>query len=185
MTDPTLLRKEIRKEVSGIVPLDEIERADIRRALDWIDSGAPLARTEKPATPNPHLVSYFVVMDGDHILLVDHINAELWLPTGGHVDPDEHPQTTVTREAQEELALEAEFVFDTPLFITVTDTVGKTAGHTDISLWYVLRGDRTKDYDFDQTEFETVRWFHRDHAPTTRTEPNLTRFMAKLATAAQ
>ena len=46
----------------------------------------------KPATPPKHLVSYVVPTDpetGD-ILLVDHRNAQLWIPPGGHVDPGEH-----------------------------------------------------------------------------------------------
>ena len=175
-----MLRDQIRHDISAIAPTDDIERADIKRALAWIDSGADLFRTAKPATPNPHLVSYFVVMDGDHILLVDHINAELWLPTGGHVDPDEHPKTTVVREAQEELSLEADFLSTSPVFITITDTVGKTAGHTDISLWYILRGDRHAHYEFDTSEFTSIHWFHRDSVPLERTEPNLERFLQKL-----
>jgi 8-oxo-dGTP diphosphatase len=35
------------------------------------------------------------------ILLVDHVNAGLWLPPGGHVEPDEDPEVTARREARE------------------------------------------------------------------------------------
>ena len=41
------------------------------------------------------------------MLLVDHRNAKLWLPTGGHVERDEHPWRTVEREAAEEPGIEA------------------------------------------------------------------------------
>lgn len=126
------------------------------------------------------MVSYFVLVDGDYILLVDHINAQLWLPTGGHVESGEHPRTTALREAAEELSIEAEFLQQNPLFITSTVTVGKTAGHTDISLWYVLKGQRDMTLKFDQSEFNSVKWFHKDNIPFNRTDPELSRFLKKL-----
>jgi 8-oxo-dGTP pyrophosphatase MutT (NUDIX family) len=49
-----------------------------------------------------HLVSYVVLRDQyGRILLVDHVNAGLWLPPGGHVEPDEDPEVTARREARE------------------------------------------------------------------------------------
>ena len=70
-----------------------------------------------------------------YFLLVDHINAEKWLHTGGHVEPGEHPRDTVIREAHEELNIQAVFIHDQPICITSVQTVGKTAGHIDISMW--------------------------------------------------
>lgn len=174
------MRAEIREEVELIQPLDELERESKLDVLAWIDSGAELCRLEKPATPPKHLISYFAVVDDDHLLLVDHINAELWLPTGGHVDPGEHPRDTALREAEEELSIEGEFLKEGPIFVTVTETVGKTAGHTDVSLWYVLRGDRKANLDFDDSEFHEVRWFHKNDVPLDRTDKHMSRFLQKL-----
>ena len=174
------MRAEIRKEVELIEPLDELERESKRDVLAWIDSGAELCRVEKPATPPKHLISYFVVVDIDHLLLVDHINAELWLPTGGHVDPGEHPRDTALREAEEELSIEGEFLKQGPVFLTITETVGKTAGHTDVSIWYVLHGDRKANLEFDDSEFHKVRWFHKDDIPLDRTDKHMSRFLQKL-----
>jgi len=174
------MRESIMKEIQGIIPLDNREAKDRQDCLDWIESGADLYRIKKPATPAKHLVSYFVLVDGDYILLVDHINAQLWLPTGGHVEPEEHPRTTALREAEEELSIEAEFLQRKPLFITSTVTVGKTAGHTDVSLWYVLKGQRDMKLKFDQTEFKTVKWFHKNNISFNRTDPELSRFLKKL-----
>jgi len=175
------MRAEIRKEIGLIEPLDALERESILNVLDWIDSGAEICRLEKPATPPKHLVSYFAVVDDDHLLLVDHINAELWLPTGGHVEPGEHPRDTALREAKEELSIEAAFLKDGPIFITITETVGKTAGHTDVSLWYLLRGDRSARLDFDDTEFREVRWFHKNDIPLDRSDQHMPRFLQKLS----
>ena len=174
------MRAEIREEVELIQPLDELERESKRDVLAWIESGAELCRLEKPATPPKHLISYFAVVDDDHLLLVDHINAELWLPTGGHVDPGEHPRDTALREAEEELSIEGGFLKEGPIFVTVTETVGKTAGHTDVSLWYVLRGDRKAGLDFDDSEFHEVRWFHKNDVPLDRTDKHMSRFLQKL-----
>jgi 8-oxo-dGTP pyrophosphatase MutT (NUDIX family) len=175
------MRSVIREEVESIVPLDAIERAHRQDALDWIDSGAELCRIQKPATPAKHLVSYFVLVDCDHVLLVDHRNAQLWLPSGGHVEPAEHPRATVVRELGEELGLELSEAPGPPLMLTVSETVGSTAGHTDVSLWYVIDADRHLALEFDREEFHSVRWFHFAEAPVSRSDPHLSRFLRKLA----
>lgn len=174
------VRGAIRAEVSGIEPFDALERNHLADALAWIDSGAELCRIHKPATPPKHLVSYFVLVDGDHLLLVDHKKAQLWLPTGGHVEPGEHPRVTVGRELAEELGLELTERVGEPLMLTISETVGITAGHTDVSLWYVLNGDRHAAHNFDTEEFYSVQWLHFDEAPTSRSDPHLSRFLAKL-----
>lgn len=172
-------RSAIRCLVAAIPPLDVREGADIRDALAWIDSGTSLCRTAKPATPPKHLVSYFVLVDGAHVLLVGHINAGLWLPTGGHVEPDEHPWATVRREAREELGLECEPGPREPLFLTVTETVGRTAGRTDVSLWYALPADRAAPLAWEAGEFRSIAWFHKDHVSLQRCDPHLARFLRK------
>ncbi len=176
------MRQAIRQEISAITPLDQKERDTQSEVLQWIDSGAELCRIAKPATPPKHLVSYFAVIDGDYVLLVDHINAERWLPTGGHVDPGEHPRDAALREAKEELNLDGEFLIDAPILVTSTATVGKTSGHTDVSIWYALKGRRSMPLTYDQSEFNAVRWFHRDEVPMDRTDPEMGRFLKKLYT---
>ena len=173
------MRPEIRNQIELIVPLDDIERATKSNVLRWIDSGVDVCRIEKPSTPPKHLVSYFVVIDGEHILLVDHINAELWLPTGGHVEPGEHPKIAALREAKEELSIEGEFLHEDPIFLTITETVGKTAGHTDVSLWYALRGNRNDKVLFDESEFRAACWFHKDNVPLERSDIHMERFLTK------
>jgi 8-oxo-dGTP diphosphatase len=175
-----VIRDEIRDEVDSVCAEDPEELETKSEVLSWINSGAQLFRLEKPATPPRHLVSYFALIDGDHILLVDHINARLWLPTGGHVEQDEHPQAAALREAKEELGIDGEFLYERPLLVTSTETVGRTAGHTDVSLWYVMKGDRTRELVFDESEFRSVRWFHKDMVPLDRSDPHMGRFLKKV-----
>lgn len=163
---------------------DAREAEHIETTLAWIASGAPLYRLDKADDPPQHLVSYFILFDQaqQKLLLVDHKKAGLWLPSGGHVEPNEHPQTTVRREVREELGIEANFFSPTPLFLTVTPTVGAVARHTDVSLWYVLQEDAAQPLWFDEAEFHGVRWFALDDLPLDRSDPNLARFVAKLTT---
>ncbi len=174
------MRSAVREEVASIEPFDALERAHRTDALAWIDSGVELCRTRKPATPPRHLVSYFALVDHDHVLLVDHKNARLWLPSGGHVEPGEHPRATVVRELREELGLDLSNVPEAPLMLTISETVGITHGHTDVSLWYVIHTDRRVALEFDAAEFHSVRWFHFREVPVSRSDPHLGRFLEKL-----
>ena len=178
------MHEHIAAIVRAIQPYDTLEADHISATLEWIDSGAPLYRTQKPATPPQHLVSYVVLFDtrSRQLLLVDHRKAGLWLPSGGHVEPGEHPRATVEREVWEELQIEARFLFPEPLFLTVTQTVGQTAGHTDVSLWYVLTGVCGQSLQYDAEEFARIAWFPLDALPLERTDPHMARFAAKLRT---
>lgn len=175
-------RNHIYHLVSNIVPHDDVEEKYIRDTCLWIKSGAPIFRTQKPDIPDKHLGSNFLVFDEIHqkILLVDHKKALLWLPNGGHVEIDEDPKTTVERECLEELGVQADFWVHHPLFITSITTVGLTAGHTDVNLWYVLKGNSHTTYLFDKKEFNDIRWFRFDEIPYEKSDPDLRRFIEKL-----
>jgi 8-oxo-dGTP diphosphatase len=185
MWEAVTIRSAIRDEVASIRPFDELEETHRVDALAWIDSGAPLCRTAKPATPPKHLVSYFAVVDADHILLVDHKSAQLWLPPGGHVEPGEHPRETVRRELKEELGLVVGHDIAEPVMITCTTTVGLAAGHMDVSLWYVVRAGRNQSIRFESQEFEGIEWFRYSDVPMNRSDPHMGRFMAKLGSREQ
>ena len=114
------------------------------------------------------------------LLLVDHRNAGLWLPTGGHVEPEEHPRETVTRELVEELGFAPPHPIGPPLMITQSTTIGLTAGHVDVSLWYVVTAPRSQALQWDIHEFVDARWFDFADIPITRSDPHIRRFVTKL-----
>lgn len=167
--------------LSQISPWDQLEENHLQDTLLWIKSGAPLFRIAKPDIPNKHLVSYFILWDEEvsKILLVDHIKSGLWLPAGGHVEVEENPQDTARRECKEELGIDALFWKEAPVFLTSTQTVGLTAGHTDVSLWYVLHGHHTAFYKFDTREFKNIQWFDFENIPYTKSDPHMQRFIHK------
>lgn len=176
------LRSEIANIVDEILPLDDVERSHQSFIKNWIASGAAIFRIQKPANPETHLVSYFVPFDEAErkICLIHHKKANLWIPPGGHVNVNEHPKDTVSREMQEELFQKASFYHESPLFLTVTQTVNDCSPHTDVSLWYVVRGNSKEKYAFDDQEFYDISWFKVGEPSQNIVEPNLKRFIKKL-----
>lgn len=186
--DEDVLRTAIAGLVAGLRPLDDHEAADQAGTLGWIASGEQLFRTVPPDTPRRHLVSYFVPFDeaSRSVLLGDHRKSGLWLPPGGHVEPGEDPRDTVTREAFEELGIQARFrAVSQPLFLTATRTRG-SASHTDVSLWFVLDTSKAEDLCPDPREYRGINWFgldeHRDW-PADVYDPEMHRFARKLSAA--
>jgi 8-oxo-dGTP pyrophosphatase MutT (NUDIX family) len=182
-----LLHEEIRGLVARMAPADAVEDGHRRQALAWLDSTSDVFRRVKPGTPSPHLVSYFLLIDHGRssVLLVDHRKAGLWLPTGGHVEPGEHPAATVRREVREELGIEAVFspvTGESPILVTVTATNPVTGRHTDVSLWFVLTGCTGQPLAPDHREFRAARWWTRaqiGRADPALFEPHLCRMLGK------
>jgi 8-oxo-dGTP pyrophosphatase MutT (NUDIX family) len=175
--------------ISRLRPTDDLGTRHRSEALDWLAATSDIYRRVKPRTPSTHLVSYFLLIDraAERVLLCDHLLSGLWLPTGGHVEPDEHPADTVRREVYEELGIDA--LFDPltgpePFFLTVTETVGPAeVGHTDVSLWFALQGVPEQQLFPDEREFTQVRWWNRNELAgidPSRIEPHLFRALDAL-----
>ena len=183
------LVEQVRVLVGEIDPADLIERQDLAEAMSWLGSTTDVfRRTTTPVAPMRHLVSYFVLIDEEDrsVLLGDHIKSGLWLPSGGHVEPGEHPADTVRRECVEELGVNAQFlpsVGERPLFITITDTVGAADVHNDVSLWYCLSGSRSMNLKPDLDEYVSIQWWRYDEVHDTEPgqfDPGMGRMLNKV-----
>jgi len=179
-------RQIIRDLAAGVIPADSIEAEQQAQILAWIDSGAPLFRVVKPATPPQHLAVYFALLDDSDrsLMLVDHVKAQAVLLTGGHVDDQEDPRVSVVREAEEELRLAAKFhnvAGDRPLFLSVTRTRGQDS-HIDVTLWFILAASRHQQFEADAVEFTAVNWLPLEGTDWTAEnfDPHMARFVAKL-----
>lgn len=178
--------RDVAALVAAIEPYDDTERAHQADVLAWLASTSDVYRRVKPATPARHLVSYAVLaspQDGS-VFLVDHRLAGLWLPAGGHVEPQEEPAVTAAREAREELGIEADFSIagQRPVFVTSTPTTGPDS-HTDVSLWYLLAGYPGMPVVLDPREFAGGRWWtgpELESADPALFDPHMGRFLAKL-----
>jgi len=188
MNNSTLKQKPILKKISEIIsaidPLDKIEEEHINDALKWIASTESIFRI-KDDVPNKHLVSGAVLFDEDaqKTLLGNHKQAQLWLPTGGHVEIDEDPKEAASRECLEELGIEADFWTSAPIFLSSTITSsGQIPSHTDVSLWYILKGNHQTQYTFAEEEFNSIKWFTFDEILSLdkKTHPHMKRFIKKI-----
>lgn len=92
------------------------------------------------------------LVEGDRTLLHWHRKLGLWLPPGGHIDPDEDPVQAVLREVLEETGITAEIVpharafafknvqqLTPPLSLIVADVVEGDVTHQHIDMCYVVR----------------------------------------------
>lgn len=188
--------KDIRTKISDllkqVIPFDQVEKAHIVDALAWIKSGVEIFRIEKPETPPKHLVSFCVLVDKQEkkILLLEHKNARLLLPSGGHIDKNELPLAAAKRELSEELGVNAEAIFcesGEPFFVTVTETVGNISKHIDVSMWYVFGGDSKNFINSEAEEFKRefngYYWLGFDKIlarPVGEFDKNMHRFVLKL-----
>ena len=100
-----------------------------------------------------HLTVSGFVVERDSVYLHWHPKIALWLPPGGHMDPDEDPVQAVLRETLEETGIrcevvphEPELAFDnvgqlpSPVKIIVADVLDAIEGdHQHIDMSYVLR----------------------------------------------
>lgn len=182
------VRGVVRQLVEDVEPYDRLEADHRLDVLAWLAGDDEIFRITKPATPPKHLVSYCVLVDSEagQILLVDHRDAERWLPAGGHVEVDEHPADAATREIAEELGIEPTFhdaVGPKPLMVTVTRTQGRSEPHVDVSLWFVFAGSDRAAVTPDEAEFVSTRWWSfnevRGGGPV-EFDPHLPRFIDKL-----
>jgi 8-oxo-dGTP diphosphatase len=173
--------------VAALDPLDERERTDQAIVLAWIESRAPLYRTDPPDEPPKHLVAYFLPYDTatDHVFLIGDRKAGRTLPPGGHVEADEQMWAAVVREFAEELGGAARAhpsgSSEAPIFLTVTQAVGPHT-HTDVSLWFLLDLEATASLHPDPGEFFAWGWYPRAQVvtwPSARTDPELSRFLTK------
>ena len=57
-----------------------------------------------------HFTTTGFVVEGKRTILLWHKRLGMWVPPGGHIEPDEDPVTAVLREIREETGLEAEVI---------------------------------------------------------------------------
>ena len=149
------------------------------RAIDRIAHGPPPPSvqsahecgSQRVAGVDKHFTSTgFLVRDGK-VLLVNHRKLRMWLPFGGHIEPNEDPVEALHREAREETGFEIEIVAEQPEIhqrgvhvlpapeTILLEDIGP--GHVHIDLIYFVRpvGGAQR---LASDEHSEMRWFDRE-----------------------
>lgn len=112
----------------------------------------------------------FLVRDGK-VLLVNHRKLRMWLPFGGHIEPNEDPVEALHREAREETGFAIEIVAERPEIdqrgvhvLPAPETIlleDIEPGHVHIDLIYFVRpvGGTQR---LAESEHSEMRWFDRE-----------------------
>ncbi len=125
-------------------------------------------------TSNPtrdFTVATFVV-SLDRVLLLFHRKLSMWLPPGGHIEPNELPDEAALREVLEETGVRAQLVGERTLAIDEPRQLIRpegiqleniTPGHQHIDLvYFAAPTDEPRAEDIVAPELDRVGWYHVD-----------------------
>jgi 8-oxo-dGTP pyrophosphatase MutT (NUDIX family) len=105
-----------------------------------------------------------VVLDGERVLLVERSDNGRWATVSGIVDPGEHPEETVVREALEEAGVTCEV--EALVWVNVTEPIHYPNGDVSqyLDLTYRCRWLSGEPYAADDESLD-ARWFPLDGLP--------------------
>lgn len=121
-------------------------------------------------------VAVFVVHN-DHVLLHPHRKLGIWLPPGGHIEPNELPDEAAVREVEEESGLVVELVGDYGVEVHDPDAPKQlvrpegiqlediSPGHQHIDLVYYARPVNAAPGELPPL-IDDMRWVREDEFPT-------------------
>ena len=180
---PTLTGEFMRSLIYNLIqtmrPHDKAEQREIEETLSWIDSGANLFHEEQS---EKHLTIYTLFIDSENhrVLLHFHKQKQQWVPSGGDIQPNEHPQMAVHRQVQETLQISPPFLILHPFFLSPTKADHPSQQHQNVTLWYLLNGNSEEHLQVDLSKYEESRWFSLDALATIHCDPNTPRLIEKL-----
>jgi len=102
----------------------------------------------------------------DKVLLVHHRKLDLWLPVGGHIDPNETPDQALRREIKEETQLDVEILNKTkilankPMAVPFHADVHSVGDHDHYCLNYICKALNPEQLKINP-ELKNVDWFSK------------------------
>jgi ADP-ribose pyrophosphatase YjhB (NUDIX family) len=144
-------------------------------------------------TTRDFTVAVFVI-HSDHVLLHKHLKLGLWLPPGGHIEPNELPDEAALREVEEESGLVVELAGPRSVDVTDPDAPLQLArpegiqlenispGHQHIDLIYFARPVNVADSEMPEV-LEGMRWLRAEEFSTIELTDEVTAWASRALTA--
>ncbi|WP_425613611.1 NUDIX hydrolase [Anatilimnocola sp. NA78] len=161
-------KQAISEHLAQVRPWDAQEAEDIAQAFRWLTN----ARKDR------HFVVYNVVLNESctALLFVHHRATDLWLPCGGHIEPNETPSDAAARELREELGIEPTPIDGKVFFVSISPGEEESLH---VCLWLLFQTTCHLTLNIDHEELIAANWFPRDALPVHASEPHLARFIQK------
>jgi len=137
------------------------------------------------SAPKKCITAGCIILSGARVLLMKHRKLGIWLPPGGHVEPNEFPTEAAIREAREETGIQVKLmkngevsfsseiatVIESPFAVALEHVPYKTGEHIHFDLMYLATptGGEVAASD----ESEDVRWFTLKEFEGIETFPNV------------
>lgn len=144
---------------------------------------------------NNHFTATGIVFNKyKQILMIFHKKLQVWLPPGGHIEPNELPDAAVLREIFEETGIKAEIIpekqnlllthdncqeLERP-FIVLLEDIESNGKHNHIDMVYICRS-LNEDYTLQESEVSNIGWFTSDKIRNLKTYENVVKTIEKAA----
>ncbi|MBI2640979.1 NUDIX hydrolase [Candidatus Roizmanbacteria bacterium] len=172
------LGAQFKKEILKLKNRSHVNKEIFQQFLKRLNSGY-LIETENPAD---HYCSFLVPVDTKtkSIFVGHHIDADQWIPPGGHIEEKESPVQTVYREFSEELSYkltkETVALFDLGI-IKITNPERICRIHYDF--WYLVSIEKI-DFNYNKNEFYQATWLPIDVAIKKATKGSIVKSLSHL-----
>lgn len=124
--------------------------------------------------PHDHYCVFFLPVHRptQQVYLGHHKKANLWIPPGAHIEPDESPRTTVKREVMEELQYEVHDKAFKLFDLSITHCTPGSACALHFDMWYLIEMDQLREFVFEEREFYDATWMPIKKALQITTNPD-------------
>ncbi|OGK09207.1 hypothetical protein A2767_06675 [Candidatus Roizmanbacteria bacterium RIFCSPHIGHO2_01_FULL_35_10] len=156
------MKNVFEKEILTLKDRKKVNKKILQQFLKRIKVGK-LTRNLNPAD---HFCTFIVPFDlkSKNIFIGHHINADQWIPPGGHIEEYEQPVNTVKREFEEELGVKITDKQIELFDLGITNVQGKQRSckiHYDF--WYLVFITKLN-FKFDKKEFYKAQWLTIDES---------------------
>lgn len=112
------------------------------------------------------------IFNEDKVLLIHHNKLDIWIPVGGHIDPNETPDDALKREIREETSLNVEIITNNPK-ISVEGNVKRNLAqpfyvnvhnvgdHDHVGFYYVCKALNPENLEINN-ELKDFNWFTKE-----------------------